>query len=198
MERYAPNLKDLASRDVVSRSMDQDQGRPWHRAARGSRAELDHLGPEVIMKRLPSIREIALKFANVDPIGADSVVPTIHYRWAACRPASMARWWRRRAAIPTRSSRLYDQGCTCVSVHGANRLGTNSCSTSSCSDGRPAIHRRQALASKYVAAARCVGAPARAARSARRPSSGESVHDVAHTLPGRCRRIAAYSATRNC
>ena len=83
MERYAPNLKDLASRDVVSRSMDQEikEGRGCGPHKDYVLLKLDHLGPEVIMKRLPSIHEIALKFANVDctkePI---PVVPTIHYQ----------------------------------------------------------------------------------------------------------------------
>ena len=83
MERYAPNLKDLASRDVVSRSMDQEikEGRGAGHEKDHVLLKLDHLGPDVIMKRLPSIREIALKFANVDPIKEPiPVVPTIHYQ----------------------------------------------------------------------------------------------------------------------
>ena len=82
MERYAPNLKDLASRDVVSRSMDQEikEGRGCGPLKDHVLLKLDHLGPEVINKRLPSIREIAIKFANVDPIKEPiPVVPTIHY-----------------------------------------------------------------------------------------------------------------------
>jgi succinate dehydrogenase/fumarate reductase flavoprotein subunit len=82
MERYAPNLKDLASRDVVSRSMDQEikEGRGCGPNKDYVLLKLDHLGPEVINKRLPSIREIAIKFANVDPIKEPiPVVPTIHY-----------------------------------------------------------------------------------------------------------------------
>src|SRR4029434_2418231 len=65
MERYAPNAKDLASRDIVSRSMDQEikEGRGAGHEKDHVLLKLDHLGPEVIMKRLPSIREIALKFA---------------------------------------------------------------------------------------------------------------------------------------
>jgi len=82
MERYAPNLKDLASRDIVSRSMDQEikEGRGCGPHKDYVLLKLDHLGPEVIMKRLPSIRDIAIKFANVDPIREPiPVVPTIHY-----------------------------------------------------------------------------------------------------------------------
>src|SRR5690606_10023211 len=82
MERYAPHDKDLAPRDFVSRSMDQEikEGRG---CGDGSYVvlKLDHLGAETIMKRLPSIREIAMKFANIDPIKDPiPVVPTIHYQ----------------------------------------------------------------------------------------------------------------------
>src|SRR5574337_1643599 len=82
MERYAPNLKDLASRDVVSRSMDQEikEGRGCGPHKDYVLLKLDHLGPEVINKRLPSIREISIKFANADPIKEPiPVVPTLHY-----------------------------------------------------------------------------------------------------------------------
>ncbi len=131
MERYAPNLKDLASRDVVSRSMDQEikEGRGCGPHKDHVLLKLDHLGPEVIMKRLPSIREIAIKFANVDPIREPiPVVPTIHYMMGGIptnihgqvvAPAG----GDPNAVVPG----LYAVGeCACVSVHGANRLGTNS------------------------------------------------------------------------
>jgi succinate dehydrogenase / fumarate reductase flavoprotein subunit len=95
--------------------------------------KLDHLGPEVIMKRLPSIREIALKFANVDPIKEPiPVVPTIHYQMGGV-PTNVH---GEVVAPPVSSPQgdpntvvegLYAVGeCACVSVHGANRLGTNS------------------------------------------------------------------------
>ena len=83
MERYAPTLKDLAPRDFVSRSMDQEikEGRGCGPDADHVLLKLDHLGADTIMKRLPSIREIAIKFANVDPIKDPiPVVPTIHYQ----------------------------------------------------------------------------------------------------------------------
>jgi succinate dehydrogenase / fumarate reductase flavoprotein subunit len=131
MERYAPNLKDLASRDVVSRSMDQEikEGRGCGPDKDHVLLKLDHLGPDVIIKRLPSIREIAIKFANVDPIREPiPVVPTIHYQMGGIptnvhgqvvAPAQ----GNPNAIIPG----LYAVGeCACVSVHGANRLGTNS------------------------------------------------------------------------
>jgi len=135
MERYAPNLKDLASRDVVSRSMDQEikEGRGCGPNKDYVLLKLDHLGPEVINKRLPSIREIAIKFANVDPIKEPiPVVPTIHYMMGGI-PTNVhgqvvAPAGSEPGADPNRVIEgLYAVGeCACVSVHGANRLGTNS------------------------------------------------------------------------
>ena len=131
MERYAPNLKDLASRDVVSRSMDQEikEGRGCGPHKDHVLLKLDHLGPDVIMKRLPSIREIALKFANVDCIREPiPVVPTIHYQMGGV-PTNI----HGQVVAPKDGDHnavvdgLYAVGeCACVSVHGANRLGTNS------------------------------------------------------------------------
>jgi len=131
MERYAPNAKDLASRDVVSRSMDQEikEGRGCGPAKDYVLLKLDHLGPEVILKRLPSIREIALKFANVDCIKEPiPVVPTIHYQMGGI-PTNIhgqvvaPKDGDDRAVV----GGLFALGeCACVSVHGANRLGTNS------------------------------------------------------------------------
>jgi succinate dehydrogenase / fumarate reductase flavoprotein subunit len=131
MERYAPNLKDLASRDVVSRSMDQEikEGRGCGPNKDYVLLKLDHLGPEVIMKRLPSIREIALKFANVDCIREPiPVVPTIHYQMGGIPTNVHGEVVTPRNANPAEVVRgLYAVGeCSCVSVHGANRLGTNS------------------------------------------------------------------------
>ena len=131
MERYAPNLKDLASRDVVSRSMDQEikEGRGCGPNKDYVLLKLDHLGPDVILKRLPSIREIAIKFANVDPIKEPiPVVPTLHYMMGGV-PTNM----HGQVVVPkdghpeTVVEGLYAVGeCACVSVHGGNRLGTNS------------------------------------------------------------------------
>ncbi|HSN45813.1 MAG TPA: succinate dehydrogenase flavoprotein subunit [Casimicrobiaceae bacterium] len=131
MERYAPNAKDLASRDVVSRSMDQEikEGRGCGPEKDHVLLKLDHLGPDVILKRLPSIREIALKFANVDCIKEPiPVVPTIHYQMGGI-PTNVhgqvvaPRGDDYKAVVQG----LYAVGeCACVSVHGANRLGTNS------------------------------------------------------------------------
>ncbi len=131
MERYAPNAKDLASRDVVSRSMDQEikEGRGCGPAKDHVLLKLDHLGPEVINKRLPSIREIAIKFANVDPIKEPiPVVPTIHYQMGGIPTNVHGQVVAPKDGDPNAVvNGFYAVGeCACVSVHGANRLGTNS------------------------------------------------------------------------
>jgi succinate dehydrogenase / fumarate reductase flavoprotein subunit len=130
MERYAPTLKDLAPRDFVSRSMDQEikEGRGCGPNKDHVLLKLDHLGADKILKKLPSIREIALKFANVDPIKEPiPVVPTIHYQMGGI-PTNV-----HGQVLTTTNGQnqvvpgLYAIGeCACVSVHGANRLGTNS------------------------------------------------------------------------
>src|SRR6267154_2130919 len=127
MERYAPNLKDLASRDIVSRSMDQEikEGRGCGPHKDYVLLKLDHLGPEVIMKRLPSIREIAIKFANVDPIRDPiPVVPTIHYQMGGIPTNIHGQVVAPRDGDPNAViGGFYAIGeCACVSVHGANRL----------------------------------------------------------------------------
>jgi succinate dehydrogenase / fumarate reductase flavoprotein subunit len=131
MERYAPNAKDLASRDVVSRAMTTEikEGRGCGAHADHVMLKLDHLGPEVIKQRLPGIREIAIKFANVDPIREPiPVVPTAHYQMGGI-PAN----YMGQVVAPEGASKeaivpgLYAAGeSSCVSVHGGNRLGCNS------------------------------------------------------------------------
>jgi len=131
MERYAPTLKDLAPRDFVSRSMDQEikEGRGCGPNKDHVLLKLDHLGGDTILKRLPSIREIALKFANVDPIKEPiPVVPTIHYQMGGI-PTNIHGQVVAPKSGDYRSvvNGVYAIGeCSCVSVHGANRLGTNS------------------------------------------------------------------------
>jgi len=132
MERYAPTLKDLAPRDFVSRSMDQEikEGRGCGPNKDHVLLDLRHIGADTIKKRLPSILEIGHKFANVDatkePI---PVVPTIHYQMGGI-PTNI----HGQVVTPDLVNGgqkvvngLYAIGeCACVSVHGANRLGTNS------------------------------------------------------------------------
>ncbi len=131
MERYAPTMKDLASRDVVSRAMATEikEGRGLGPEADHVLLKLDHLGVETIEKRLPGIREIARKFANVDPVKDPiPVVPTAHYQMGGI-PTN----FHGEVVVPagaTGSSVVrgfYAAGeCGCASIHGANRLGTNS------------------------------------------------------------------------
>ena len=131
MERYAPTVKDLASRDVVARAMATEikEGRGAGKDGEYILLKLDHLGADVIDKRLPGIREIAKKFANVDPATDPiPVVPTCHYQMGGV-PTNV----QGQAVMPDGKGGekivkgLYAAGeCACVSVHGANRLGTNS------------------------------------------------------------------------
>src|SRR5574343_1798433 len=131
MERYAPTLKDLAPRDFVSRSMDQEikEGRGCGPNKDYVLLKLDHLGAETIHKRLPSVFEIGHNFANVDitkePI---PVVPTIHYQMGGIPTNIHGQVVMPKNGDPNSVvNGLYAVGeCSCVSVHGANRLGTNS------------------------------------------------------------------------
>ncbi|UCG72121.1 MAG: succinate dehydrogenase flavoprotein subunit [Chromatiales bacterium] len=131
MERYAPNAKDLASRDVVSRSMTVEI-----REGRGVGAEqdhiflhLEHLGPEVIDERLPGIAETARIFAGVDvtkqPI---PVLPTVHYNMGGIPTNVHGEVLTSKGGGPSEAvPGLMAVGeAACVSVHGANRLGSNS------------------------------------------------------------------------
>ncbi len=131
MERYAPTLKDLAPRDFVSRCMDQEikEGRGCGPNKDYIQLDLTHLGGDTIMKRLPSVFEIGHNFANVD-ITKETipVVPTIHYQMGGI-PTNI----HGQVVVPSGSNPnsvvngMYAVGeCSCVSVHGANRLGTNS------------------------------------------------------------------------
>ena len=130
MERYAPTLKDLAPRDFVSRSMDQEikEGRGCGPNKDYVLLKLDHLGADTIHKRLPSVYEIGVNFANVDitkePI---PVVPTIHYQMGGVPTNINGQVVTHDGTSNKVVNGLYAVGeCSCVSVHGANRLGTNS------------------------------------------------------------------------
>ena len=131
MERYAPTLKDLAPRDFVSRCMDQEikEGHGCGPDKDYVLLDMTHLGADTIMKRLPSVYEIGRNFANVDitrePI---PVVPTIHYQMGGIPANIHGQVVEPRAGDPNAVvGGLYAVGeCACVSVHGANRLGTNS------------------------------------------------------------------------
>ncbi|TBR39160.1 MULTISPECIES: succinate dehydrogenase flavoprotein subunit [Dyella] len=131
MERYAPNAKDLASRDVVSRAMTMEirEGRGVGEHKDHIHINLMHLGSEVIHERLPGIAESARIFAGVDvtkePI---PVIPTVHYNMGGIPTNYHGEVVQKRgdnvdAVVPG----LFAIGeAACVSVHGANRLGSNS------------------------------------------------------------------------
>jgi succinate dehydrogenase / fumarate reductase flavoprotein subunit len=133
MERYAPNAKDLAGRDVVARSMMTEirEGRGCDHPQYGPhiKLKLDHLGRETLYKRLPGVCELSKTFAHVDP--ADEpipVIPTCHYQMGGvpCNVNGQA------ISIAADGSETIVEGLfavgeiACVSVHGANRLGGNS------------------------------------------------------------------------
>ena len=129
MERYAPNAKDLASRDVVSRSMEMEinEGRGVGKNKDHINLHLDHLDKKVIDERLPGISEAAKTFANVDvnkePI---PVVPTVHYNMGGIPTNYKAEVLTLNGAEKTVPGLMAIGEAACVSVHGANRLGSNS------------------------------------------------------------------------
>ncbi|WP_286339783.1 succinate dehydrogenase flavoprotein subunit [Ferrimonas sp. YFM] len=128
MERYAPNAKDLAGRDVVARSIMTEirEGRgcdgPWGPHAK---LKLDHLGEEVLESRLPGICELSRTFAHVDPVKEPiPVIPTCHYMMGGV-PTNVNGQVIGLGDKPVQG--LFAVGeIACVSVHGANRLGGNS------------------------------------------------------------------------
>ncbi len=131
MERYAPNAKDLASRDVVARAIvtEVKEGRGCGPNADHVLLQVEHLGAETVHKRLPGIRESSKIFAGVDPAEEPiPVFPTAHYVMGGIPTDRFGR-----VVAPLRKGPeevvpgLYAAGeCACVSVHGANRLGGNS------------------------------------------------------------------------
>lgn len=131
MERYAPHLKDLSCRDIVSRSaaIEIREGRGCGPKGDYVLLKADHLGAEIIKNRLPGIRELAMTFAGVDPIKDPiPVVPTCHYLMGG-----IATNYHAQVLTQDKNGQdqlvegLYAAGeCACVSVHGANRLGANS------------------------------------------------------------------------
>jgi len=131
MERYAPNAKDLASRDVVSRSMTIEirEGRGVGKEADHIHLHLEHLGPDVIKQRLPGIAETARIFAGVDvnkePI---PVLPTVHYNMGGipCNYHGEVVTLKNGDANSVVPGLMAVGEAACVSVHGANRLGSNS------------------------------------------------------------------------
>ena len=131
MERYAPNAKDLASRDVVSRSIATEirEGRGAGTNRDYVLLKLDHLGADIVKKRLPGIRDTVMTFLHIDPAETPiPVYPTLHYTMGGIptdRNGQVVVPLQQGAEEPVPG--LYAVGeCACVSVHGANRLGGNS------------------------------------------------------------------------
>ncbi len=129
MERYAPNAKDLASRDVVSRSMEMEinEGRGVGKNKDHINLHLDHLDKKVINEKLPGIAEAAKTFANVD-VNKDPipVVPTVHYNMGGIPTNYKAEVLTLNGSEKTVPGLMAIGEAACVSVHGANRLGSNS------------------------------------------------------------------------
>jgi len=130
MERYAPHAKDLASRDVVSRAISTEvrEGRGCGENADHVMLKLDHLGKEVLGKRLPGISSMVKTFLGIDPAEqAIPVFPTAHYTMGGIPTNKVGQ-----VVVPIEQGEETVQGlyavgeCACVSVHGANRLGGNS------------------------------------------------------------------------
>lgn len=131
MERYAPTVKDLASRDVVSRAMAMEihEGRGVGKNKDHVLLKIDHIGAEKIMEKLPGIREISIQFAGIDPIKDPiPVVPTCHYMMGGIPTNYHGEVVAPQGDNPEVVVKgFYAAGeCACASVHGANRLGTNS------------------------------------------------------------------------
>jgi succinate dehydrogenase / fumarate reductase flavoprotein subunit len=130
MERYAPNVKDLAGRDVVARSMVLEilGGRGCGENKDHVFLKLDHLGADVLNAKLPGICELSRTFAHVDPIYEPiPVVPTCHYMMGGTPTNVNGQAFKRLNNKDITIPGLYAAGeAACVSVHGANRLGGNS------------------------------------------------------------------------
>jgi succinate dehydrogenase / fumarate reductase flavoprotein subunit len=131
MERYAPHAKDLASRDIVSRAIATEirEGRGCGPGRDYALLKVDHLGADVVKKRLPGIRDLARRFAGVDPVAEPiPVYPTAHYTMGGIPTNRHGQVVAPMATGPEEAvPGFYAVGeCACVSVHGANRLGGNS------------------------------------------------------------------------
>jgi succinate dehydrogenase / fumarate reductase, flavoprotein subunit len=128
MEKYAPDKMELAPRDLVSRSEQREinEGRGIGEEREGIYLDLRHLGREKILERLPQVRELAIDFVGVDPIdGLVPIQPTAHYSMGGIPTDADGQVICDAAGTPVTG--FFAAGeCACVSVHGANRLGTNS------------------------------------------------------------------------
>jgi succinate dehydrogenase/fumarate reductase flavoprotein subunit len=128
MENYAPDKMELAPRDLVSRSeqTEIDEGRGVGPDGKGIYLDMRHLGREKIMERLPQVRDLALEFLGVDIIDEPAIIqPTAHYSMGGIPATADGQVIADAEGTPVVG--FYASGeCACISVHGANRLGTNS------------------------------------------------------------------------
>ena len=128
MENYAPDKMELAPRDLVSRSeqTEIDEGRGVGADGKGIYLDLRHLGREKIMERLPQVRDLAMEFLGVDIIDDPAPIqPTAHYSMGGIPADVDGQVLANAGGDPVVG--FYAAGeCACISVHGANRLGTNS------------------------------------------------------------------------
>jgi succinate dehydrogenase / fumarate reductase flavoprotein subunit len=191
MTRYAPHATDLASRDVVSRAIYTEVKEGRGCGPRGDHVllEVAHLGEEVIRKRLPGIREMALTFLGIDPAQAPiPVYPTAHYTMGGIPTNRFGQ-----VVVPVAYGEesvpgLYAVGeCACVSVHGANRLGGNSLLDIVVFGRAAGEHIIEYLAEnryhREVPAA-CVDAALARLSRWEGPGGGESVEDLRRELQG--------------
>jgi succinate dehydrogenase / fumarate reductase flavoprotein subunit len=130
MQRYAPNAKELASRDVVSRAISTEirEGRGCGPNKDHVLLKIDHLGEEIVAKRLPGIRETVKTFLHIDPVEQPiPVFPTAHYVMGGIPTDLYGQVLSSTGGTQDIAPGLYAAGeCACVSIHGANRLGGNS------------------------------------------------------------------------
>lgn len=189
MERYAPHVKDLASRDVVSRAIAIEirEGRGCGPNGDYVLLKLDHLGEEVIKTRLPGIRELAMTFAGADPIKAPiPVVPTCHYMMGGIPTNVHGQVVTQVQGKETVVDGLYAVGeCACVSVHGANRLGGNSLLDLVVFGRAAGIHINDSLneaSEKPLIKAEDIEQAMSRLQRWDQSSGGERVHDIRHEL----------------
>lgn len=190
MERYAPNAKDLAGRDVVARSMVIEilEGRGCGEDADHVFLKLDHLGEEVLNSKLPGILELSRTFAHVDPVKQPiPVVPTCHYMMGGIPTQVSGQALTQNAAGEDQPVEgLYAAGeAACVSVHGANRLGGNSLLDLIVFGRAAGMHieevMRQGVSHREASESDIEASMARLNRW-NESTSGESVHDLKKEL----------------
>jgi len=188
MEKYAPDKMELAPRDLVSRSEQReiDEGRGVEADGQGIYLDLRHLGRDKILERLPQVRELAIEFVGVDPIEAPvPIQPTAHYSMGGIPCDVNGQVIADAAGTPVVG--FYAAGeVACVSVHGANRLGTNSLLEASVF-GRRAGYAMAEFVQGGATLYPVSGDPAeqnrrRVQRLLERPANGENVEDIAQAL----------------